>query len=133
MSQLRVPVTATSMPEWVRQAGGGINATMVRLKDLKDYVAAVEVRVTGTEADIDTLQAQMGAANFAISTLQSDVAALRAAVSALQLAVSSLQLPAKIMMMPSPVPSGPQGGWIYFDSGTNKLMIYDGAAWQAAW
>lgn len=33
----------------------------------------------------------------------------------------------------SAAPSGPTAGDIYFNSTTNKLMVYDGSTWQACW
>ena len=30
-------------------------------------------------------------------------------------------------------PVGPSKGDVYMDDTTNKLMVYDGAVWQACW
>ena len=34
---------------------------------------------------------------------------------------------------PTSAPSSPSEGDMYMDSGTNKLMVYDGTIWQACW
>jgi hypothetical protein len=34
-----------------------------------------------------------------------------------------------IKMQPTTTPAGPSAGWVYYDSGTNKLRVYNGTTW----
>ena len=44
--------------------------------------------------------------------------------------VTQAQSPTLIKYTPTTAPANPEAGWVYYDSGTNKLRCYNGTIWN---
>jgi len=106
---LRVPVTASSMPEWVRLAGMAINSLIGR----SDSGAV----------DVAALQAADTAQSAATAALDTRIDALE--VSAPAPVVTSITL------TPAPLPGAPVVGQTVYDEADGIVKTWDGSAWNS--
>lgn len=51
-------------------------------------------------------------------------------VTSLNLTIDRVNAPEVITFAPTTEPANPEAGWVYYDSGTNKLRCYNGTIWN---
>lgn len=106
---LKVPVTATSSPEWVRRAAEAVNALITALSGVDGRLTTLEVADAGTAAALTALDGRADALE---------------AFTALPFTVASITL------TPGALPGSPVHGMIATDIADGKLKFYDGMVWQ---
>jgi hypothetical protein len=110
----RVPVTATSMPEWVRLAATSFNELLRQFVGLSDRTAATETvnAVQNGRLDmLDTHDADHETRIVALETYQSPA----------------------FTFTPGALPGSPTEGMTAMDSSDHKLKTWDGTTWNAHW
>ena len=113
---LRVPVTASIMPEWVRLAAGAINSLIGRSDGYAANVAALQAADTALQA-ADTAQ------NAATTALDTRIGALETA--------APIPVVTTITFTPVALPGSPVIGQTVYDEADGIVKTWDGTAWQA--
>jgi hypothetical protein len=107
---LRVPVTASSSPEWVRRAAEAINRVIEAVAGVTARVDTLEMTDAGTEAALIALDGR---------------------VFALEGFADTPFTVASITLTPATLPGSPVEGMTVYDSADKKVKTWDGALWQA--
>lgn len=100
---LKVPVTASNPAEWIRLAGGAVNALITALAKLVGRVDAVETFDTAINGRVGALEA-FAATPFTV---------------------------ASITLTPAALPGVPVKGQTVYDIADDKVKTWTGAAWVA--
>ena len=113
---LNIPVTATSVPEWVRKTATAFNEL---LRQFYARVSALETSDTAQNGRLDTLDAHD-------ADHETRLASAEASITTLQTYTAS-----SFTLTPGTLPGSPTAGMIAFDSADNKHKGYDGTTWNA--
>ncbi len=114
---LRVPVTATSIIEWVRRAATAINQ-LITQGDTQ-------------QAELDAHQTELDTHDAAITALQTSSASQAADIATLQGQVGQLQITPFLNAVEAP--ADPVEGQSYYDTTLHKARVWDGTAWNDLW
>jgi len=75
---LRVPVTATGMPDWIRKCANAVNDLISRLGTAESKITDLDLRETDAETRLTALEGRADAVDGEITALQDRATALEA-------------------------------------------------------